>query len=167
MNRLVWTCQPLASSKNSGVATPAAFRVTLSGDFNEASEFEALVHELKGKRAVVDLRGVRHINSTGVRGWVQFVAMMNGNGGALELERCSVAFVAQINMIAGFARGCRVVSFAANFVCPDCGAVEVAYLPATAESLAVLQQTRPCDCGGAREFDDLVDGYAAWLGQAA
>lgn len=138
-------------------------RFTLTGAFTEKADFAGLLQQIP-ENAVLDVSGIQHINSTGVRAWTQFVAKLEQKGAKVVLERCSVMFMAQVNMIARFAGGFPVKSFLARFACGTCDAWEDVLVDAGPGARAALEGTRPCSkCGGTVELDDLVDSYASFM----
>jgi ABC-type transporter Mla MlaB component len=144
-------------AKRSGDVTTVA----LHGDITERSDFGALLSELPGgAETVLDLADIRRIDSSGVREWLTFVRGAERAGKPLVLDRCSVAFVHQLNMIAKFAGHGRVRSAMAPFYCSPCN-VEAARVIDL--SRGVPEQVSPperCEkCGGMMEFDDLLEYY--------
>lgn len=137
--------------------------VRLKGSFTEQSDFAGLLRML-GAAAALDLTGVDHINSTGVRAWMQFVSRVQEEGKRLELRGCSVMFMSQLLMIANFTAGFWVKSFLVRFACEDCDRWEDVLLPAEPSALEALEETRTCTCGGEVSLDDLIDPYREFLG---
>ncbi len=141
-----------------------AARVALSGELTEHSDFSP-VRSLTAPRIVFDLRGVRRINSCGVREWIRLMEALRESGRAMELEHCSVAFVSQMNMIVNFSGGARVRSFYVPYLCVRCSA-EHAELCELRDAPAV-HPTAVCPvCGGEAEFDDLPEAYLAFAQSA-
>jgi hypothetical protein len=89
----------------------------LYGEITEATSFGELTR-LRG-RVVMDLAGVRRINSFGVRELLNFFDHLR-RACTLEAERCSTAVVAQLNMLPEFSRRIRVRSILAPLECPGC-----------------------------------------------
>jgi ABC-type transporter Mla MlaB component len=139
--------------------------VALAGAFTEKADFDA-VFDVVGDRAVLDLRAVEHINSTGVRAWIQFATRLRDAGKHVTLRGASVMFVSQINMIANFTVGFPLESFFVRFACAGCGAWSDVLVPVAPSSLALLQSSRPCACGDVLELDDLLDPYRSLLADA-
>lgn len=141
----------------------ASTRVTVTGDLSEHADFAAVL-SAASRELVFDLRGVRRINSCGVREWIRLMDALRAEGRALVLEHCSVPFVNQMNMIMNFSGNARVRSFYAPYLCGHCGH-EYAELCVLAEGAAPeLPSTRACPrCGADAEFDDLRDAYLGFL----
>ncbi len=145
--------------------TPAddVARVALLGDLTEHADF-GVIRAITSPAIVIDLRDVRRINSCGVREWIRLMEALRDAPRAVELERCSVPFVNQMNMIVNFVGGARVRSFYAPYLCGGCDEefVELCDLPD--EGAPALSATARCPrCGGSAEFDDLADTYLAFV----
>ena len=91
--------------------------VLLYGEITESVSFGELT-QLRG-RVVLDLAGIRRINSFGVREVLNFFEALQRTC-QLEAERCSNAVVMQLNMLPEFTRHLRVRSILAPFECPRC-----------------------------------------------
>ena len=137
-------------------------RVAVAGEFTEHADFSGVL-ALKTPRIVFDLRGVRRINSCGVREWIRLIDALQTTSRGLVLERCSVPFVTQMNMIVNFIGGARVRSFYAPYLCVHCGAECVELCEVPAEGACALSDSVPCPtCGLATEFDDIRESYLAF-----
>ena len=91
--------------------------VLMYGEITEAVSFGELT-KLNG-RVVLDLAGVRRINSFGVRELLNFFEALRRSC-QLEAERCSTAIVTQLNMLPEFTRHLKVRSILAPMECPRC-----------------------------------------------
>lgn len=140
----------------------AATRVAISGEFTENANFSELLGA-QTPAIVLDLSGVRRINSCGVREWVHLVEALKHSGRSVELERCSVPFVAQLNMIVNFSGGARVRSFYAPYLCTSCNTehAELCEMPDSAAP-AVREFSKCPACGSVSEFDDIPYAYLAF-----
>ena len=135
-------------------------RVKLAGEITETANLGELLARLSGA-VLLDTAGVRRINSTGVREWVEFVRGARGKGITLVLERCSVAFVHQLNLNAIFRGQSAVRSVYAPYFCPQCNAEHALLIDL--DSAPRIEPEPPCPtCGSAMEFDDLPDKYLAF-----
>jgi anti-anti-sigma regulatory factor len=139
--------------------------VELTGDIDEHAGLAALA-SLSGK-VVFQLSGVRRINSMGVREWVNFVRALPGVT-ELVLTQCSPAFIAQLNMIHGFAGPAKVHSFFAPYVCERCNREELKLLEVATHfpdgcSFDRVPELRCEQCGLALEFDDIPEHYLQFL----
>jgi len=137
-------------------------KVTLQGDFNEGTSFADLAGRLSGV-VEFDLWGVRHINSTGVHRWIQFLRQLERTT-AYTFVRCSVAFVTQAAMVPEVVGKGQVISFAAPYHCDTCDLDEERLLHSGALG---PDQTPPefrCSrCGMRLTFDEVASRYFAFL----
>src|SRR5437879_3415317 len=90
---------------------PEGTNVLLFGEITEAVSFGEL--KLLRGRVVLDLAGVKRINSFGVRELLNFLDDLRRQGCSLEGERCSTVVVTQLNMLPEFCRRLKVRSFLA------------------------------------------------------
>lgn len=138
---------------------PEGAWVALSGELTEASDFTPLLGTLPGS-VTFDVAEIERINSCGVREWVKFIGALGSAGTALTLERCSVPFVAQLNMIANFRGNATVRSVFAPFYCPSCEHRHDQLVEVGPEAIEVVRGTLPCpSCGAQMEFDDLPESF--------
>jgi hypothetical protein len=137
----------------------------LSGDITEDSDFSAVLNE-KPVLLTLDLGGIKRINSTGVREWINFMNALKKDGARIVFERCSVAIVQQLNMIANFAGGAEIQSIFAPYICPSCDAEESKLIDLRATPKPDLNAAVQCaNCKETMEFDDLPESYLAFRQQ--
>ena len=142
---------------------PDLVRVHVSGDFTENADFTPLLAQ-EGTRLVFDLAEVRRINSCGVREWINFVNALQKAGRSFSLERCSVPFVNQLNMISNFRGGAEVLSIFAPYFCEGCGAQHTRLLVLDSAVFSTLKEQVPCPaCGAPMELDDTPENYVGFL----
>lgn len=141
-------------------------KFVVKGDITEGTDFAALLKEL-GPDNEIDLAGVVHVNSRGVREWLEFVRATAAAGQRLVLQRCSPSFVHQVNMISHFVGHAQVTSILAPYACPDCGALaERLFELMVADVNALLATPLACEkCAATMVFDDLPGAYFAFLGE--
>jgi hypothetical protein len=133
--------------------------VSLRGSINENCDFQQLKN-LAG-RVIFDLAGVQRINSDGVRRWIDFLRGLD-HVSELVFVRCSVAIVAQLNMIRGFSGQASIESFYAPYICPSTEHEELRLLMLQDVKDPLHPPTFPCS-GGVLELDDLPERYFAFL----
>lgn len=138
----------------------------LSGVIDEETDLESIAANLR-PRVVFNLREVTHINSFGVREWINLIQGL-GERHELQFEECSVPVIEQLNMISNFFGHGEIVSFYAPYLCAECdrGETEVLIEPAELESAggSPAAPVRPCPgCGSPMEFDDLESEYFLFL----
>ena len=146
--------------QDTGVST-----VRFQGEIDETADFSELTAWLSG---IVEfhLEGVTHINSIGAREWIRLVRSLPAVT-ELYLANCSMAVVAQLNVISNFRGQGEVRSFYAPYVCGGCG-IEVAKLINIKICFPDPKTRHPptftCDsCGHPLDFDEVPEHYMAFL----
>ena len=71
------------------------------------------------KKCVFDLRGVRHVNSFGIRVWSQFLRGFE-EGRDIIFRHCSSNLIMQIVMMPQCLGSCKIESFYGSYLCVDC-----------------------------------------------
>jgi len=140
--------------------------VTLVGDIAEDAGLFDLIPALGGS-VVLDLGGIRRINSAGVREWVNFIRDTHPRTDHLALSNCSPAIVMQMNMISNFRGNAEVTSFYAPLVCPACDREQDELIEATPDIVNNLPDRIPdftcTQCQTVLELDDIPERYFAFL----
>ena len=140
-------------------------RVVLKGEIDENARLGELARRLDGK-VVLDLAGVRRINSAGVREWVNFIRDLP-QVTEISLARCSPTITNQLNMIFNFRGKATVESFYAPYVCEECD-LEVDILINVEEHFSDRDPTKApsftCErCGAELTFDDIPERYFSFI----
>jgi ABC-type transporter Mla MlaB component len=139
-------------------------RVTLVGDITEQSNLRALLAQLSTP-VTLNLSGIRRINSAGLREWIDFAEALRQKVNRVVLDRCSVAFVHQLNMIEGFSGGAVIQSVFAPYFCGACSSEHSELVDLSGASVT-LADTMTCPkCGGSMEFDDVPE-YLSFRNEA-
>jgi hypothetical protein len=141
--------------------------VSIHGVIDESSDLSPLA-DLGGRapqRPIeLNMRGVRRINSFGVRAWLDTIRKLPVTA-KLSFVHCPPPVVDQCNMVAGFLGHGQLVSFYAPMLCIECDE-QVDQLFQTDDCRAnggKLPKT-PCPrCGRAMEVDDLEDQYLLFV----
>ncbi|MCA9580587.1 MAG: STAS domain-containing protein [Myxococcales bacterium] len=133
----------------------------IGGSISEASDFGALL-EAAGPKVRLDLKGLKRINSSGVREWMRFITSL-ANGREIELHHVSPPFVQQLNIVANFAGGSKIVSVMLPYVCDACGHEEERVLEVAGSAPAELPEIQCGECDEAMAFDDIPDSYFGFL----
>jgi hypothetical protein len=129
----------------------------LAGVIDESADLTFLEQLVGPVR--LNMRGIRRINSYGVRAWIEAVRRVP-SGVALELVECPPSVIDQINMVAGFAGRGRVVSFLAPMICESCGnEKEQLFLTEDYRRERRLPDVRCPRCAAAMQVDDLEEQY--------
>lgn len=133
----------------------------LSGIIDEGADLSFF--DQLPQNARVNMRGVRRINSFGVRLWIEAVRRIPAHL-KLELVECPPSVVDQINMVAGFVGRGRVSSFYAPMVCEKCGLErDQLFLVADYRAAGKLPPV-PCpSCGTTMVVDDLEEQYLLFV----
>ncbi len=143
-------------------------QVFLQGEFREHTVFDRLAAMLEGV-VEFDLSGVRYLNSSGVRKWVDFLRSLE-KVTQYSFVRCSVAFINQASMVPEVLGLGRVESFKVPYACDQCDLEEERLLQTSA---LVIDGRWPPEmpsfacprCGGDLLFDDLPGRFFAFLMQ--
>jgi anti-anti-sigma regulatory factor len=136
-------------------------RVIVQGEIDETTDLRPALAP-RTDTIVVDLGGVRRINSAGLREWLAFVRKLDQEGKKLVLERCAPAIVGQINMLPEFIGDSgEVLSIMLPFCCLDCGGEKLTLMDLQEPgSERLLNDSPTCPaCGSLMEFDDVAETY--------
>jgi ABC-type transporter Mla MlaB component len=137
--------------------------IALEGTITENADLSAILPETP-QRVVLDLSGIRRINSSGVLLWIAFMRDLERHGAEVTLDRCSASVVGQLNSITGFKGGGSVRSVLAPYHCDNCDEDHNVQIPAEPASVATLTEPHPCPkCGSPMEFDDLPDNFLSFV----
>jgi hypothetical protein len=141
--------------------------VELTGELNEDVDLRTLGRRLRG-RVVLHLGGIRRINSSGVREWMDFIRGLSGI--EVTLSHCRPAIITQLNMIANFGGEARVSSFFAPYTCARCDREEERLVSIDTHFVSRDYTRMPrfkCSaCEGTMRFDEVVDRYLSFLRSA-
>ena len=136
-------------------------RVTFAGRIDDSTNFGELQRQIPPGDLVIDTGAVTFINSIGMREWMRLLRGLQGR--TVSLERVADVLMTQLNMIRDSTKGTRIVSFHAQYVCPNCGAETAPLVDAVAHAhlLRQMQAPRlPCpECGSAMELGDFAERY--------
>lgn len=97
---------------------PAELLVTLSGTVTETSRFD--LPDPRGRRVIIDARGIERMNSLGVRNWVDFIEQLETRSPDVVIRRLPPVMVWQAGMISTFVGRSRIESFLSPWICPRC-----------------------------------------------
>jgi hypothetical protein len=151
---LRWTIQ----SRHEG-----EIHVIFDGEITAHSDFAAV--PVRGKRVILDLAGVRRLNSNGVHQFLRFLEVARADG-RIEAERCSPAIIWQITLLPAFAELLFVRSFFVPLECTRCEFEDDVLIELEPGSRAVVP---PTVCGKCRAEMQLgvPQSYFAVLGDRA
>jgi anti-anti-sigma regulatory factor len=153
---------PLLHHRTAGAVT------TVEGVLDELSPpvLEQLRKTLPQQGPIVlDVGGLKRINSLGVRAWCDFMKKLAGR--QVTFRRCSPAFVDQLNSVSDFRADARIESFIAPYVCESSGNVFYEELTIGKDirkgDYEALKGRRCKECPEPLVFDDLPERYLHFL----
>lgn len=136
--------------------------VTLAGIIDEGADLDIFAG-LHGE-VVIDIAGIKRINSFGVRLWVDATRRIPGDA-HVSFVRSSPPMVEQMNMIHGFFGRGELVSFFAPMICPACEEMEnlLCEVEACRTAGGQLPETKCSECGETMELDDIEEQFLFFL----
>lgn len=147
-------------------------KLTFVGDINENADFST-VNLGAAKELVLDMGGIRMLNSVGLRSWLLWIKSF-ANNCSLVFTNCPRHVVDQMNILDGFLPlSARVETFFVPYYCENCDKTENIlahrgkdFMEATVdtkEGVSVPDEA-PCPvCNQAMEIDILKDRYFSFL----
>lgn len=149
------------SFKVEGLEVDGGRLIKLFGVVDEHPDL-SFFSRLRGK-VQVSMRGIRRINSFGVRSWIDAIRKVPPDA-TVEFIECPPPVIDQINMVAGFLGKGKVVSFYAPMTCEACD-VEMNQLFEVTEvkKLGKLPEVRCPKCRKPMEVDDLEEQYLLFV----
>jgi len=141
--------------------SPQETRMRLKGDITERVTFDDL--ELEGATVVLVPDGIRYVNSTGVKRFLEFLENCCKTSN-VALERCSPSIVAQLNLVPRLADCVHVRSVIAPLECAECVAVRDILVELERGAGPPEVEERACDvCGAPMLLAELEERYFAFL----
>jgi len=112
----------------------------------------------------VDMRGVKRINSYGVRAWIDTIRRVPTDV-TLVFTHCPPLVIDQMNMVDGLLGHGRLASFYAPMVCPACEheCLEFVDVATCATAEGTLPHVRCGECGALMQLDDIEDKFTYLL----
>jgi hypothetical protein len=99
----------------------AVTRLLLAGPIDEEARSVLMpAAEAVGKSCVLDMQGVTHLNSVGIRDWALFLKVLR-LGRTVAYDRCTDEVVRTMGMVTSFRSGLPVRSFYRAYGCDHCG----------------------------------------------
>ncbi len=135
----------------------------ISGVIDENSDLSPL-QRLTAAEVELNMRGVRRINSFGVRAWVDVIRSVPSTTHLVFVE-CPSPVIDQCNMVGGFLGHGALRSFYAPLICEECDEqVDQLFATQVCRELGGKLPAVPCDrCGEPMEVDDLEEQYLLFL----
>lgn len=146
---------------------PDADEVTIAGVIDENADLSPLVR--LGQRPIrIHLRGVRRINSFGVRAWMDAIRRVPITT-KLSFVHCPPPVVDQCNMVSGFLGHGKLESFYAPMTCAECDEqIDQLFETAACRANGGKLPVTPCPrCGRPMEVDDLEEQYLLFVRESA
>lgn len=141
--------------------------VRLDGILDEHNGLAQLTTALgAGEHLLIDLGGVKRINSVGVRDWVLWLRALRGRWKELTLFDCPPPVMNEVNFVKNFAEGARITTFGAPLFCGLCQKEETRVLDAYALKAAPRRELPSFACGKSgcqNALDDDEEGYLGFL----
>lgn len=144
-----------------------ADEVTIAGVIDENADLSPLVR--LGQRPIrIHLRGVRRINSFGVRAWMDAIRRVPITA-RLSFVHCPPPVVDQCNMVSGFLGHGRLESFYAPMTCAECDEqIDQLFETAACRANGGKLPLTPCPrCGRPMEVDDLEEQYLLFVRESS
>lgn len=145
---------------------PGRIRLSVFGVIDEHADLTPL-SDVRGE-AEISLKGVRRINSFGVRSWIDAIRKIPKDTRVTFVE-CPPPVVDQINMVQGFLGHGELISFYSPMICEECDEQEDELF--TVETCRKLGGKLPpvkCKrCGNPMEVDDLEEQYLLFVREPA
>ena len=133
-------------------------QVTLTGVIDEHADLSFL-GGLSGPKVTLNMRGVRRINSYGVRHWMEHIRKVPPNV-QMEVIEIPPPIVDQVNMVHGFMGRGKVVSFYVPYTCGNCEEYrEQLVTTAEVKKNKGLPEVKCPACGSVMEVDDVEEQY--------
>ncbi len=145
------------------VAEADADVVTIAGVVDENADLSPLLR-LGARPIRVHLRGVRRINSFGVRSWMDAIRHVPITA-KLSFVHCPPPVVDQCNMVSGFLGHGALDSFYAPMTCAECDEqLDQLFETEVCRANGAKLPLTPCPrCGRPMEVDDLEDQYLLFV----
>jgi len=136
----------------------------LIGEIDENVNLEDLI-QFSETEAIFHTKGVTRINSAGARSWIYFFESLQKKGIHFSFTECSPAIVDQMNLIANFRAGGKVISIYVPFSCKSCKSELFAVFPIAqlVQSQGKVPDLKCSKCGGNAHFDEIEDEYLGFL----
>lgn len=145
---------------------PGRTRLSIFGVIDEHADLQPLA-EVRGE-VEISLKGVRRINSFGVRAWIDVVRQIPSDTRLTFIE-VPPPVVDQINMVHGFLGHGVLISFYSPMICEECDEQEdeLFRVDICRELGGKLPLVKCKRCGNPMEVDDLEEQYLLFVRESA
>jgi anti-anti-sigma regulatory factor len=135
--------------------------VVMQGQINEDSNFDSL-KGLNPQRMILNLKGISHINSCGIREWIEF-QKEHFKAEEVIYQECPQVIVEQMNIVSGFVHSNGIIeSFYAPYY-SEALDKELKLLLKPADIIGGKAPAKTDEQGGELEFDDIEAQYFNFL----
>lgn len=135
--------------------------ISMAGQITGESQLPS-IKDLKARKIIIHLEGLKYINSGGVRNWILWMAQAKEifPDATFQFEHFPSSFVKQVASIQGFLPpGSSVNSFYVPYFCPTCSH-STEKLISKQKDLLTKIATIPCpECKGQMEIDAVPEHY--------
>jgi anti-anti-sigma regulatory factor len=142
--------------------------VYLEGIIDENARLDDVLGRARNNRLILDLAGIRFINSIGVREWIRMQQAASKIQLALELRRVAVPVVHQLNIVPATRGVSMVSSFFAPYECVDCDEEHDVLIEMRSHGVAIAKKQAPraaCpNCGEQLALSTPAELYFSFLG---
>jgi len=147
-------------------AEPGRVKMSISGVIDEHADLSP-ISDATGDLEI-SMKGVRRINSFGVRAWIDAIRKIP-QATKLTFVECPPPVVDQINMVQGFLGHGKLISFYSPMICEECDEQqdELFYVDKCRELGGKLPPVKCKRCGNAMEVDDLEEQYLLFVRESA
>ena len=115
----------------------------IGGAIDETAQLVPLLKWAKGRVLMLDLGGVKFINSLGVREWVRLQTAARDQKVLLELVRVAEVLIHQLNIVPAARAASAVESFFATYLCDHCGHEQDELIEVSANQTALAAMKAP------------------------
>ncbi|HEY4181315.1 MAG TPA: protein kinase [Kofleriaceae bacterium] len=119
------------------------------------------------KSLVIDVGGVTRMTSFGVARWIAALEKVPKTVTETYLLRCPTVFVDQLNMVLGFGRGMRVLTFFAPYICPACSTESLQIIDVVGSHSQLTRGAAPertCPrCSATQELDESAESFFSFV----
>jgi anti-anti-sigma regulatory factor len=133
--------------------TDGTLRIEMRGKINEQFDPGKLVDQARGARVVIDVSGVRHVSSIGIREFERFLEKLPD----VTLVEVAPAIATQLVLLPTLAARARVESAQLPFACDHCGAERTHTVPFAKGAATANAPT--CNCGHKMALDGIAEQY--------
>ncbi len=128
-------------------------KVEMRGKINEQFDPSKLVDQARGAKVVIDVSGVRHVSSIGIREFERFLEKLAD----VTLIEVAPAIATQIVLLPTLAARARIESAQLPFSCDHCGAERTHTVPFVKG--AAVAHAPQCACGQRMALDGIPEQY--------